>query len=88
MLGVDLDGIILRAAAAGVIGGVITHVSNCTAQTCPLLLSASSIQSRVPIRNQQDWSFLFSFQALWEGDETQAKRGAGPGTVGIAVAEL
>lgn len=64
VLGVDLDDVGLRPAVAGVMEGVSTRASNCTAQTCPLLLlSASSIQSRVPIKNQQDWSFLFSFQA-------------------------
>lgn len=75
MLGVDLDGVRLRPAVAGVIEGVITCASNCTTQTCPLLLlSASSIQNRVPIRNQQDWSFLFSVQAPWEGDNRHKQR--------------
>lgn len=56
--------------------GVSTCASNCTAQTCPLLLlSASSIRSRVPIRNQQDWSFLFSFQAPWEGEKRHKRKG-------------
>ena len=76
MLGVDSGGVRLRPAVAGVIEGVITRTSNCTAQTCPLLLlSASNMQSRVPIRNQQDWSFLFSFQAPWEGDNRHKRRG-------------
>lgn len=64
VLGVDLDDVGLQPTVAGITEGVSTRASNCTAQTCPLLLlSASSIQSRVPIKNQQDWSFLFSFQA-------------------------
>lgn len=66
MLGVDLDDVRHKPTVAGIAEAVIICTSNCTAQTCLLLLlSARSIQSCIPIRNQQDWSFHFSFQAPW-----------------------
>lgn len=42
LLGVDLVGVRLRPTAEGVIEGVITHASNCTVQTCLLLLLSRS----------------------------------------------
>lgn len=74
ILGVGLVGVRLRAAIKGIMEGVITHASNCTAQnlSAPAAVLQSSSWSRAVITNQQDWSFLFSFQ-IPGGQLTPAK---------------
>ena len=60
MLGADLHAVRLGPAVAGVFKDALHRL----ARACCYLQAASRA---VSIRNQQDQSFLFSFQASWEG---------------------
>lgn len=78
LLGVDLVGVKLRPTAEGVIEGVITHASNCTVQTCLLLLlsrSKAAPRAELPLGTNKTGVSSFPSRLLGKETDDTSKEG-------------